>query len=328
MTRRAVRTPLARTASRVMGTVARLWVRERAGRVQQLAEGGDRGRGLCFLTGFDRSGTTWLTRMVAAHPECVCRTGGHFFNFSVPGLKYLGNRSAHQEMVESVLATDWWANHGSQWMEESTLRSGFRDLVATAMRSFAAAEGAALVADKSVTQDGALIRSLFPDAPVVAMVRDGRDACVSYGFAKLRKGHDWKFQDDARTRLDPTYVTDHAAAWSAYNDSLRDFADGDPLCRVIRYEDLLPDTPAVMADLFAFLGVAADPETVARTVEAASFERLSGGRSRGQEDAGSFFRKGVAGDWVERFGAEDAHAYGAIAGDVLRRFGYTEDPAS
>ena len=65
----------------------------------------------------------------------------------------------------------------------------------------------------------------------------------------------------------------------------------------VRYEDLHADGPRVLGGVFERLGVDAGEPTVARCLEAASFERASGGRRRGQTDAGSFYRKGETGDW-------------------------------
>ena len=53
-----------------------------------------------------------------------------------------------------------------------------------------------------------------------------------------------------------------------------------------------------LIDPFEFLGVDADGPAVTARVAGASFQALSGGRTRGDEDRHSFFRKGVAGDWT------------------------------
>jgi hypothetical protein len=60
-------------------------------------------------------------------------------------------------------------------------------------------------------------------------------------------------------------------------------------------------------------------------VEAASFERLSKGRERGQEDPSSFFRKGVAGDWRSVFTEKDRRVFKEEAGQLLVRLGYEND---
>jgi hypothetical protein len=63
---------------------------------------------------------------------------------------------------------------------------------------------------------------------------------------------------------------------------------------------------------------------VRRCVESASFERLSRGRQRGEEDPSSFFRKGIAGDWQNVFTEEDKRVFKEEAGDLLIKLGYEE----
>jgi hypothetical protein len=53
----------------------------------------------------------------------------------------------------------------------------------------------------------------------------------------------------------------------------------------------------VAAQLFRFLGVSDRAEVVAECVARTSFAALSGGRSPGVAQNGTFFRKGVVGDW-------------------------------
>ena len=53
--------------------------------------------------------------------------------------------------------------------------------------------------------------------------------------------------------------------------------------------------------------------------------RQTGGRKAGEEDRGSFIRKGVAGDWVNHFGPTAARRFDELAGDALVAVGYEED---
>jgi hypothetical protein len=90
----------------------------------------------------------------------------------------------------------------------------------------------------------------------------------------------------------------------------------------VRYEDLLERPHEEVRRLLEFLGAKADEETVRRCVEAASFERLSKGRKRGEEDVTSFFRKGVAGDWRNVFTERDKEIFKEEAGELLIELGY------
>jgi hypothetical protein len=64
---------------------------------------------------------------------------------------------------------------------------------------------------------------------------------------------------------------------------------------------------------------------VRRCVENASFENLSGGRQRGEEDHSSFFRKGIAGDWRNVFTEKDKRVYKEAVGDLIVKLGYEKD---
>ena len=65
--------------------------------------------------------------------------------------------------------------------------------------------------------------------------------------------------------------------------------------RFVRYEDLHTEPLATLQPVFTMLGLDATMSTVEACVQRASFQRLSGGRSAGQADGASFFRKGVVG---------------------------------
>ena len=80
-----------------------------------------------------------------------------------------------------------------------------------------------------------------------------------------------------------------------------------------------------MRRLLGFLGADSGEEAARKCVEAASFEQLSGGRSKGEEDSSSFYRKGVAGDWRNHFTEEDRRVFKEEAGELLIRLGYERD---
>jgi hypothetical protein len=51
----------------------------------------------------------------------------------------------------------------------------------------------------------------------------------------------------------------------------------------------------------------------------------SAGRQAGQEDRGSFRRKGASGDWRNHFTREAGEVFDSYAGDALIDFGYETD---
>jgi hypothetical protein len=97
-----------------------------------------------------------------------------------------------------------------------------------------------------------------------------------------------------------------------------------PAYHQLRYEDLLESPEAHLKELFVLLGARSDDAVVERCVEGNRFEKLAK-RSKGQEDAASFFRKGVAGDWRGVFTERDREVYEGVAGDALKKLGYPLD---
>ncbi|HVD43791.1 MAG TPA: sulfotransferase domain-containing protein, partial [Rubrobacter sp.] len=93
----------------------------------------------------------------------------------------------------------------------------------------------------------------------------------------------------------------------------------------VRYEDLLEHPNEEVERLLGFLGVDTDETLVEHCVSSASFEKLSRGRERGEEDPSSFYRKGVAGDWENYFTEEDRRVFKEEAGELLIRLGYERD---
>jgi hypothetical protein len=93
----------------------------------------------------------------------------------------------------------------------------------------------------------------------------------------------------------------------------------------VRYEDLLERPNEEVERLLGFLGVDTDERLVEHCVGSASFEKLSRGRERGQEDPSSFYRKGVAGDWKNHFSEEDRRVFKEEAGELLIRLGYEKN---
>lgn len=55
------------------------------------------------------------------------------------------------------------------------------------------------------------------------------------------------------------------------------------------------------------------------------FDKLSGGRSRGDENAASHYRSGVPGDWKRHFDAELLQRFKARFGDIVLELGYETD---
>jgi hypothetical protein len=164
------------------------------------------------------------------------------------------------------------------------------------------------------------------------VVRDLRDTLVS-GYFSLRVSHrrdSEEMVDEARRfseMLDTVDVETGLRAtleqWlpSAAADIQRSWLEaGDPL---VRYEDLLEHDVEVLEPLLIDrCELPVDRRRLREAIESARFERMTGGRSRGEEDVTAHQRKGIVGDWRNHFSEKLSSEFKERWGDLLIATGY------
>lgn len=251
-----------------------------------------------FVVGVQRSGTTWLANLINAHPEALCTGEARFFNQLPRMLSRIVETYNEDQQRRSLLA--YQRRDGFPVIDPDAHAYLFMILIRLLLRS--RADGKDLdrvkaVGDKTPENIRSMARlaALCRGARFVHLIRDGRDMLVSGWFNYLR------LEPDVETRqfkdLD-SFVESTVPFWCDRVTMGRAYGQQHPeqyleLC----YEDLVADPAPELTRVFRFLEIDATPETVAGCVETARFERLSGGRGRGEDDPASHFRKGVVGDW-------------------------------
>ncbi len=292
-----------------------------------------------FVVGYQKSGTTWLMRMLDAHPEILCKGEGRFFGaeWRQPNLRKAEVRRPASSLYNALIGAEYlrvWVER-SIWSADEPAEEHLDNLTRLAVDYFLKNEllktGKKMVGDKSPLLDPgtiAEISRIYPEAKVIHIIRDGRDAAVSaahhrrnFGLTKngledaagelFSKGQLKKLSRDWRERVGRTAEKGPALLAENYHE--------------VHYEDLLEEPETVFGDLAKFLGAVSDEKTVRRCVTATSFEKLSRGRKPGQEDATSFFRKGVAGDWQNVFTERHKEIFKKEAGALLVELGYEKD---
>jgi hypothetical protein len=312
-----------------------------------------------FVTGVGKSGTRWLTKILDSHPEVLCKGEGRFF--SAGWRRADLDPESDRALASSLYYALTHSEHLRLWVERSVWsRDGdpdehLRTLMRLATEYFLTTQlsetSKRLVGDKSPLQDEEFMREVsevYPEAKVIHIIRDGRDRTVSSmhrGWRRASQGylHRLSPEELARgeaLREDPRRPIETGEGMFT-EERLRQAArhwrllvskaveDGPALLGSnyieVRYEDLLVRPNDEVERLLGFLGAGTDPGIVEHCVDSASFEKLSKGRERGQEDPSSFYRKGVAGDWETHFTEEDRRVFKEEAGELLIQLGYEMD---
>ena len=312
-----------------------------------------------FVVGLAKSGTTWLMKTLDAHPEILCKGEGRFFGeeYRREVLARTQTKQQPSSLYNALLGSEYlrlWIER-SVWTREGETEQQIRDFVRLATDYFLTTElsksGKKVVGDKTPLLGPKFveeIHEIYPEAKVIHIIRDGRDQAVSFihqqgNRAKRGRTHRLSPEELAKSeayRRSPQELAktgegmfaEKTLRKAAQNWDLRvgqAIEDGPALFgdayTEVRYEDLLERPNQEIERLLGFLRVDTDRKLVERCVSSATFEKLSKGRERGQEDPTSFYRKGVAGDWKDLFNERDRQVYKEEAGELLIRLGYERD---
>ena len=266
-----------------------------------------------FVVGVPRSGTTWVQRMLASHPEAWPLLETYMFSRQV-GLGALLRSMPAAEPQSDPL--DLPPPGLGRIFAREELVAELREIAGRWLRR-ASDENSSYVIEKSPwhLSELDLIAEVLPNARFVNVVRDGRDVCVSLVAAR----RSWSRFGDSRVS---SIVREAARLWSS------GIASGE-LARAVlaerilelRYEDARADPREACRRLFEHCGMPHDELLIDRT--AAETEITRGAVPRGEDQA---LRAGRIGDWRRRFGMRDAWSFERLAGEALRETGYERDP--
>jgi hypothetical protein len=90
----------------------------------------------------------------------------------------------------------------------------------------------------------------------------------------------------------------------------------------LKFEELIGDPLAGFSSVLSHLGLDVPRLRLEEILAATSFEVLSGGRSRGQEDVTAHYRRGIPGDWRQHFELRHKDYFAQLTGDLAVKLGY------
>ena len=275
-----------------------------------------------FVCGPPKSGTTWVQHLLDAHPNMSCWGEGHFHTkVAGPFVETMREYNRWQTAVEDVVYQG-----RSSYVPISRIE--MIEVISAHIRWLMMRRGIApevmWVGDKTPGYTDCLpdLQALFPDARFIHVVRDPRDVAVSRLFQRARTAAN----PNVAVAGDPLYrqtVEDVARQWREGAEYVKSFAANCPgILHELRYEDLLQDFPGTARALFGFFGVESSPGTLAQIEQQTRFEAMTGGRARGIADDKSFYRKGIAGDWLGQLDKAAVSTIEAQCGGLMDAYGY------
>ena len=277
-------------------------------------------RPLFLIAATEKSGTTWLQIMLDAPPNVLCRGEGQFAGVLTPAIG-----QALKDYSEFIAGLNEKVFNETPPFPVFNAEDQAEMVRLAAARLWAkcdVADETVILGEKTpgnVRAIGTLER-MFPDSRYIFIVRDCRDVVVS-GHAHLRRQHGAAGDEPIEN-----YAKRGATVWAGDVARASEAAKNAPgRTLTLRYEDLHQDPVPPLRQACLFLGVDDGDEIIHACVEAGRFENLSGGRSRGIEDVGSQFRKGIVGDWCNVLPREARAVIAEKAGDALRELGYAQD---
>ena len=294
-----------------------------------------------FIFGHARSGTTLLTRLVRLNPEVHCNYQAHFFT-RAPLLVGL---------VSDPEVGSWLGRNSNRWNRGRDLSPVVLRAVSDyIMEREARPLDKRIVGDKSPNSllDGEAVYKLekiYPDARLVYIVRDGRDAAISHRFQAfidtpqrlnsqdlaLRQAFSENpepFQTGQRSIFTEKALRSTAEGW------VKNVVETDQAGRerfgthyyCLRYEDLLATPWEEMGKLWAFLSADISlpdlPELLANEMKENPDKDWQQQKSA---DIAGALTKGQRGTWGELFTARDRQIFKEIAGETLIHWGYEKN---
>lgn len=247
-----------------------------------------------FAVGARRSGTNWLQRILAAHPDCV----------AVPSESYLfshGIRPLIDRIHQGSMSS---SRTGSVYADREPIIDAIRhvcDVVFIGLMRGLAPDAQRIVErtpEHVLHLD--LIGEVYPDAHVVHIIRDGRDVVRSL------LNHEWG----------PSDARQAAMEWRDAIETARAAAPRLSRYREVVYEEMLADPASYVVELLTSLGL---------SVGATDLEPVLAEAGVGY-NLDPMAPAIEAGKWRTSLTPEILAAVEDIAGDLLGRLGY--EPSS
>lgn len=283
------------------------------------------GENLVFLVGCPRSGTTWLQKLLASHPQIRSGAESHFFSL------YIGPQLRAWKMQQTeCFKSDGYAAGPPAYFSEEEFLAILKTQLGSLLRPVSErTKPGELFLDKTPSHGLfiAEIKELLPGSRFIHLLRDPRDVVVSLLAASRAWGASW-----APGNLDVAL-----AMWlqhvRAVRDSAKDMSDREFL--EITYERLWQSPVTVLSDIAQFLKVLWDETAIQSAIEMNRSDVLESGgtpipvygdaaarRGNIAKLPRGFVRKARPNAWNTELSAYEKYKVWRTARSVMTEMGY------
>jgi hypothetical protein len=267
------------------------------------------------LLGVSRSGTTLLKEMLDQHSNLAIPPESYFISQLWDRHGEWPDRERFVGDIGRLARVEEWGVTPADVRDRVSDKPAFAEAIQAIYQAYADARGKRRFGDKTPAymQRLDVLERAFPGALYVHLVRDGRDAGLSFIEMRRRPRFNW-----AR----PRSLGAFAAQWRRELEGARRFGRERVAGRYLelRYEDLVAQPELTLHGISGFLGLEFEPEM------------LGYHRNRKAEPLPDHPRLALPPTlgrrWQEQMSTDEAECFDAIAGDLLVELGYPRGPSA
>lgn len=264
-----------------------------------------------FVLGVSRSGTTLLRVVLDRSPGIAIPDESFFIPLLARRHRGAVNRARFLDDLRRIQVLVSWGVSPDDIASRLRPRMHVGEAIAAIFEAYAAKEGKPRWGDKTpmYMRHLRLLERLFPDAQYVHLIRDGRDASLS--FLTMPEG------TFTRTWAHPETATEFACLWRAEVTGARDLGQrvGSSRYAEVLYEDLVQRPEAAIREICEFATLSYEPAMLEYAGAVDVSEKPHQQRLLLPLTPG-------ARDWRTQMSEDDTTGFESIAGDLLDELGY------
>ena len=266
---------------------------------------------LVWMFGSPRTGSTWLSRMMAEldnqerwHEPYIGLLFGSFLYARLEGNEKLLNSSTF--IMGEPYRKVWIESIKNFVIDGATARyPGLKE------------DAYLIVKEPNGSLGAPLLLEATPDSRLVFLIRDSRDVIASLVDATRRGSWTQQGRDVDTTEKLNAFVRHLAEEYLKVVTQVQKAYEAHPGKKVlVRYEDLRHDTLGTLRALYIALDIGFDEAQLEAAVAKHSWERVPDS----DKGEGKFYRKAQPGSWREDLSPEQVEIIEEITGPLLARF--------